>query len=470
MKNILKIMAGVFIILAFAGCEEYLDEPKPTDQLTSNDIFASREGVEAYMSGIYRKFRRQHAETTDVGGIYSMYFARTIKGNDLIQAPSWYLFDYAHDNREPTYRRVRETWTLLYDLVDHANTLITGVEESDLSDADKTEFIAHGKALRAYIYLQLALEYQTGYPDDSNAAAPPIYQESTVEAKGMSTLQDMYDLILSDINEAIAGLPESRLGKSYINKAVANGIKARVLMAMNQNWDQVEVAAHNAYGGDADAALVGDYTDGFDDIQNPEWLWGLDQQDDQSNYYYAAPHAFIDHYADGYFATFINDDFVNTFSETDVRRLFQEAYGVEPGDYRQWVTSKFVFTFSSDIPTMRTAEMILAEVEALHRQGKEGAHDLLYKLQLARDPEAVKSDNTGDALLEEILLERRKELYGEMGVEWFDAKRLQRGITRTGNHRVMLELAPNDKRFFLKIPQEEVDANPNIDDTVNSDR
>ena len=471
MKNIIKLLVGIFIILSFVGCEEYLDEPTPTDQLTSNDIFASREGVEAYLSGIYRKFRAQHNSTTDVGGIYSMYFARAVKGGDLIQKPTWYMWDYAHENREPTYRRVRETWTFLYDVIDHANTLINGVENSELSDADKTELIARGKTLRAYLYLQLALEYQTAYSDDPNAPAPPIYTESTVEPNGMSTLQQMYDLILTDINAAITDLPDTRLGKSYVNKAVANGIKTRVLMAMNQDWDQIQAAANYAYGGDVAAALTGDYTDGFDDITNPEWIWGLDQQDDQSNYYYAAPHAFTDHYVLSYAGTFINDDFVETFSETDVRRMFQEAYGVDPGDYRQWVTSKFVFTFSSDFPIMRTAEMILAESEALYRQGKESeAHDLLYQLQVARDPEAVKSTNTGNALMEEILLERRKELYAEIGVEWFDAKRLQRGITRTGNHRVMVELAPNDPRFYLKIPQAEIDSNPNIDESINTGR
>jgi hypothetical protein len=57
-------------------------------------------------------------------------------------------------------------------------------------------------------------------------------------------------------------------------------------------------------------------------------------------------------------------------------------------------------------------------------------------LQNNRDVKAVKSNNTGAALLEEILVERRKELYLEIEVEWFDAKRLRRGITRTGNQRV----------------------------------
>jgi hypothetical protein len=120
---------------------------------------------------------------------------------------------------------------------------------------------------------------------------------------------------------------------------------------------------------------------------------------------------------------------------------------------------------------MRTAEMILIEAEALYWQDREEeARELLYQLQSNRDAEASISDNTGDDLLEEILLERRKEMYAEFGVEWFDAKRLQRGITRSENHRIVLELEPNDNRFFLKIPQTEIDANDAIDGSVNNGR
>ena len=78
--------------------------------------------------------------------------------------------------------------------------------------------------------------------------------------------------------------------------------------------------------------------------------------------------------------------------------------------------------------------------------------------------------------LEEVVVtsafdtQRRKELYGEIGVEWYDAKRLRKGITRTGNHRILLNLIPDDKRFFLKIPQNEIDTNENIDASVNANR
>ena len=43
-------------------------------------------------------------------------------------------------------------------------------------------------------------------------------------------------------------------------------------------------------------------------------------------------------------------------------------------------------------------------------------------------------------------------------------------MTRTGNHRILLNLIPDDKRFFLKIPQNEIDANEKIDASVNANR
>jgi glycerophosphoryl diester phosphodiesterase len=52
------------------------------------------------------------------------------------------------------------------------------------------------------------------------------------------------------------------------------------------------------------------------------------------------------------------------------------------------------------------------------------------------------------ALLEEILVERRKELYLEIGVEWFDAKRLRRGITRQVIKELKAASLTADKRFF----------------------
>src|SRR5690625_6802734 len=69
---------------------------------------------------------------------------------------------------------------------------------------------------------------------------------------------------------------------------------------------------------------------------------------------------------------------------------------------------------NGDLAFMRAAEMVLIEAEALAAQGNDNdAADVLYILANARDPEYEKSTNTGEKLMEEILIQRRIELWAE---------------------------------------------------------
>jgi len=452
--------------------EEFLNDPQPTDAVTSSVIFGSREGANAFVSGIMRNFRSQFT-ATDAAGVNSIYYARTVKGNDIIQRATWFSFDYENENREPTYRRVGFSWNYPYYMINQANNLIIGAETSELSDLDKKEIIGQGKALRAFFYFQLAMEFQHTYSYDASLPAPPIYTEVATEGNPMSTLTEMYALILEDLSYATTNLTSDRLAKSYINQNVAYGILARVYQTMG-NWTGAEDAAKKAYGGGTpNSILNNNYTTGFNSIADSEWIWGSAQSLDQSNYYWGAPHAHADHSVLSYVATFFNNDFVALFSPSDIRNTFSEGYAVPETDYRNYISNKFSFNFDSDHPIIRTAEMLLVEAEAKYHNGDiTGAHTLLFALQSKRDATATKSTNIGQALLDEILVERRKELYAEIGVEWFDAKRYRKGITRTGNQRLTgaSSLEADDKRFFLKVPQAEIDANDNITDSVNENR
>jgi hypothetical protein len=478
-RGLIKIFrAKILFVLIFAfGCsEEFLEEPVPTDEVASNVIYGSRAGADAFMAGILRRMRGQYTTGHDAGGLNSMLYARTVKGNDIAQQNTWFNFDYANDNREPTYRRTTFSWNFSYYVIGQLNQFIAGVEESEsLAESDKNELLGQAKALRAFYYHQLVLEFAPAYSFDPNYPAPPIYLSVSLEGNPMSTTDEIYDLILEDLTDAVSKLSAARLDKSFLNINVANAFLAQVYQVLGQ-WDKAEAAANAAYGGDVTAALnAAEYTQGFNDLGSAEWIWGLPQYDDQTAYYYSAPHAQADHLVLSYRGTFFNNDFVGLFSDTDIRNLFVGGYypGTTASNWNYWISTKFKFSFDADIPVIRTPEMILIEAEAKYRNGDpDGAHDLLYALQLNRDPAAVRSSNTGAALLQEILVERRKELYAEIGVEWFDAKRLGVGITRTGVHRVGAagNLAPNDKKFFLKIPQAEIDANENINESVNGDR
>ena len=104
---------------------------------------------------------------------------------------------------------------------------------------------------------------------------------------------------------------------------------------------------------------------------------------------------------------------------------------------------------------------------ALQGLGEADAGDLLYTLQKNRDPNAVKSGNTGAALITEILTERRKELYGEIGVGFLDAKRKQLALVRGVGHppTYRVNIPSNSNKFTLKIPQTEMDANTSLKPT-----
>ena len=107
-KYYIKIF--ILILLTLICCkDDFLNDPKPSGSVNSSVIFQSKEAAESLISGILRLTRLTY-EKTDSAGLYSIFFARVVKGNDLILGNNWYMFDYENDNREPTYRRTTFNW------------------------------------------------------------------------------------------------------------------------------------------------------------------------------------------------------------------------------------------------------------------------------------------------------------------------------------------------------------------------
>ncbi|MNT63902.1 SusD family protein [compost metagenome] len=106
--------------------------------------------------------------------------------------------------------------------------------------------------------------------------------------------------------------------------------------------------------------------------------------------------------------------------------------------------------------------MYLIEAEAEARLNNEpAAKQALLAIQQRAGVATVVSTNTGNALIEEILLERNKELYGE-GHKFFDLLRTKKGVDRTGStvHWKIVNFPSGDNRLVSPIPQLELDANP----------
>ena len=84
------------------------------------------------------------------------------------------------------------------------------------------------------------------------------------------------------------------------------------------------------------------------------------------------------------------------------------------------------------IPYMRAAEMLLIEAEAAcQNNDNTTAVSCIKELMAKRDPQYVIPATSGKALLDEVKLQRRIELWGE-GFNWFDFKRWNEVIEYKG--------------------------------------
>ena len=118
---------------------------------------------------------------------------------------------------------------------------------------------------------------------------------------------------------------------------------------------------------------------------------------------------------------------------------------------------------------MRAAEFLLTEAEAAYRNSDETtAKNCINELLAKRNPNQTCS-STGDALLEEIRLQRRIELWGE-GHSWFDLKRWNLPMVRktweasnrdSNNIPAAYGITkdPSDQGWVFVTPQSETDYN-----------
>lgn len=486
--NIFKVgnaVAALSLVVLLGGCsKDFLNDPKPATSISATDVYASQEGVRAYFNGLYRELRTQWGSSTDAWGITAVNLAREVKGMDVsLPDGNWYNFDYEHDNREPNYRRTVFTWEFFYNFINKINNLIDGVENSQLPDAIKNELLAEGRAFRAWCYFELAREFAPAYSVNPDGPGLPIYlAPTTAETEGQprQSLSAVYEQILNDLTYAEQYIPTVRANdglKDVINKNVVNGLLARVYLEMgtyNNNAQyltkavEAATAARNGFALNNSIHATPITTD-F--ASKSEVIWGFPQAADQT-IYYGSPSAFFGTSGTGYFNFFVDSNFVNLFSTSDVRRaMFVNPAGSSFTGLRKWKTNKFKATtdFVDFLPVMRTPEMILIEAEAKARMGQADAATVLYDFQKFRDPSAVASGNTGEALIDEILLEKRKELFGEIGIGFLDVKRAGKPLVRSNGHIAAnaFTIPANSPRFTLKIPQKEFDSNPQMDEATD---
>ena len=412
--------------------------------------------------------------------------------DDVVSRPA-YGFNSSYQFNDiaiPNNTRTSFAWYLMYKTIDNCNTALAIQGDTEALRQAQGQALA----LRAFCYLHLAQHYQFTYLKDPAAPCVPIYTEPTTDdtaPKGKSTVAQVYRRVFDDLALAKDYLKNyTRKGDGQKFKPdvnVVNGLLARAYLLTGQ-WEEAAKAAAAARQGYSLMTTAAEY-EGFNNISNKEWIWGHPQTLAQSsasyNFY------FLDATHVGAYSSFMADPhFRDTFSDGDIRlELFQwmrEGYlGYKKFHMRADDTA--------DIVLMRASEMLLVEAEALARDGfPEKAVVPLNELRHARG--LGDYDLTGKSqqdVIDEILMERRRELWGE-GFGITDILRTQQSVKRTmlsaeeqkqevdawqegggfakrnplGHWFVTFSegevFVPNSTNYLYAIPKEETDANPNL--------
>jgi len=484
-------LLSVFVITGFSCGDDFLEDPalEGSASLTSSQLeqaAAVDPGVTgALMSGVYSlTFTTGTGGTTghDDFGHKSYDVFSDMLSSDMALSVStygWYRASIT-EMQAPldfTFGDNRQVWRYYYRIVRGCNEVIDGLGGTDAvpGNAEGKYIMGQAKALRAHAYFYLTQFYQKEY--DPTEEILPIYTDAITPNGPKVTAAEIYDLMEKDLTEAIAYLDGfNRSNKTEINKSVAQGIYAYVLGARGTD----PLKAHNM----AVAAISGGYTlmsgsevtGGFNNVATPGWMWGVDLNDElglglvswwgQMDYFSYSYPAFGD-------AKAIDDALFAQIPANDVRKA---QFTNSPGSYThlmpldkfydsdrtRYGTSRIV---KADYVYMRVAEMHLLAAEMGARAGNDAAaRTYLKNVVSQRVPDASYIDAlSGNALLDEIYLQTRIELWGE-GKSYLAMKRNRATITRGTNHLsfVGASIPYNDERLTFEIPEGEIQFNPFI--------
>jgi hypothetical protein len=265
MKKIFSFIYAGAILLVLTSCKDFL-EKNPLDQISSQIFWNTEEDVQIGLTGIYSIM--PYSNTFN-------HSSRVWDGlSDIVSLPSSYwTVDIGTFNRglvnSSTGGIFNEIFSQCYIGISKCNIFLENFQKAaGMSETNKLKYKGEALFLRSYFYFILTESYG-GVPLYTK---PPSIEESKVK---QSTKDAVVNQILSDLDEAIANLPDIAY-TGHAVKGSALALKAKVLMH-NQKWVEAASAANKIISSGV-FSLYNNYTNLFipeGQSNNPEIMFSV---------------------------------------------------------------------------------------------------------------------------------------------------------------------------------------------------
>ncbi len=465
MKDIKILILAVLASVTFSSCDEALDTLLSTS-IELDQTIVDVESLNVAVNGAYSRFA-----TSSVYNQALIVIPALLSDNssmDPLDNRGRFLeYDNYIVNQNDT--RADALWNNLYRSVVQTSIIIREAAKLDVPESrseDADQYIGEVHALRALAFLLLQQFYAQPYnftPDNGHLGVPiPDFELVGVEiiSSARNTTAEVYAQIISDLEKAIP-LMRTDDNAFRLDRTAAKALLARVHL-YTENWSGAEAMATEVID-EFEGNLIepGDYMASWNADKSNESIFTLSNTALDNSGNDAASFFFL---AD--FEAFATPDFISTFIATDVR------LGLYPfdSDHGHNLVAKYpnAGPGTDNIPVIRLSEIYLIKAEAHARMNQAtDAQNALNEVVEIRDEASGGVTATGQALIDRILLERRKELAFEGGFRLYDLTRTATTFTkfRIGQENLTIEAPTNFT--ILPIPIDELNANPNIQEQQN---
>lgn len=472
----MKLKYNFFILCStavLASCNMLgsIDDIKPENVLTDDNVITDANSAEMACGGIYKAWK-----TFSIASIRAGMFCLTgsLNNNNIAGGQEFVTNELRDDNT-----LVSGYYQNLYNVINHATSLIANLKDADpsgLPETRKAEILSEAYFNKAYAELTLLRSFGEFW--DTNSAYGIVLYEEPVRnniAKARSSVTDSYTLILDDLKKA-ENAPNYAGISYYANKISVKALRARVLLSMGNFSEAAKVADEVISEGTAQGLVLEDnyiaiFEQGF---SSPELLFSLytsyplqtiiEVRTQFKNYGWKKTNAVVK-IADELIGELNDGDLLNgegydprfgsAFTITKEADEYTESLSYDMNKYQMGEYSDPSDTYY----LMRLAEVYLIKAEANARIGT------ATSLQAAREALRAITDRAGynenyvddiadNDLLTMIFKHKYMELCGENYEEWFDMVRYH-----VWDGMDITPYVASDRNLLMPIPREAIAGN-----------
>ena len=447
----------------FVACEEELDIV-PLTEKAANSFYSSEAELESAVTGVYAQLQN--------GGLYGLDLIGVgeISGEDSfeeIAANDGGRFGQLDDfSTNAGNDLVGDIWRESYEGIQRINVVLNRIGDIEYADAGlRASRIAEMKFIRGLLYYNLVRLY-----GDVPLVLEETENPSDFFGQGRTGAAQVYSQIETDLNEAIAGLPDAK-ASGRPAKGAAQALMADVQMTQGKYTEALGNLAAVVNSGryslmPSTAEIFGVANEG-----NSEALFEIQFASGVNGNTEGSPAASqfrpsgTTANAKGH--NLPSTDFVNSYEEGDTRK--EDYVGLDAAANPFYFSLKYevsptgINDGGSDYYVIRYADVLLKYAEALNETGSTAEAIPFINQVRNRAGLANTAATTQAEVRAAIERERRFEFIGE-GHRWFDLKRFGTAIETMNSW-----FAENGKnvvidasKLVLPIPQSQIDTDPAI--------